>query len=273
MAIITISRQVASFGDEIATNLAKVLGYRFIGRKDIEQRIVSLGFPEDKLHKYDERKPGFLASLAKDRDEYLDYLETAVLEAAADDDCVLIGRGTFVILNELPHRVSVRLVADDEVRLARLMKEFSWDVKQAQQRITESDTNRSGFHKTFFNLDHDLSAHFHAVINTALVDIDTATTLITTMVHNLVSPEQDAAGKRRLGELLEAQLLVNKLIFDHHLNIYFLRAVITGDTVRLQGIADSAALAEKAVSIASTIMQNRKVESGISIVQDFRAYP
>jgi hypothetical protein len=93
------------------------------------------------------------------------------------------------------------------------------------------------------------------------------------MVRNLVSPEQDAAGKQRLAELLEAQLLVNKLIFDYHLNIYFLRAVIAGDTVRLQGIADSAALAEKAVSVASTIMQNRRVESGISIVQDFRAYP
>jgi cytidylate kinase len=273
MAIITISRQVASFGDEIAANLAQTLGYRFIGRKDIEQRIVSLGFPEDKLHKYDEKKPGFLASLAKERDEYLDYLQTAVLEAAADDDCVLIGRGTFVILNELPHRVSVRLVADDEVRLARLMKEFSWDTKQAQARINESDTNRSGFHKTFFNLDHVRATHFHAVINTALVDVDTATKIITAMVHNLVSPEQDVAGKKRLGELLEAQLLVNKLVFDHHLNIYFLRAVISGDTVRLQGIADSAAIAEKAVSIASTLMQNRQVESGISIVQDFRAYP
>ena len=74
MAIITISRQVAALGDEVAEVLAKKLGYKFIDKKYIEKRIVELGFPEEKLKKYDERKPGFFTSLAKDRDEYLDYL-------------------------------------------------------------------------------------------------------------------------------------------------------------------------------------------------------
>ena len=84
MAIIAISRQVAALGDEIATAVAEKLGYKFITRKEIEKRIVDLGFPEEKLKKYDERKPGFFASLVKDRDEYLDYLQTAVLDAASE---------------------------------------------------------------------------------------------------------------------------------------------------------------------------------------------
>ena len=46
MAIITIARQVAALGDEIATSAAKKLGYKFVGRKEIEQRIIDLGFPE-----------------------------------------------------------------------------------------------------------------------------------------------------------------------------------------------------------------------------------
>ena len=68
MAVITISRQVAALGDEIADALAKKLGYVFIDRKEIEKRIVDLGFSEEKLKKYDEKKPGFFASLTKDRD-------------------------------------------------------------------------------------------------------------------------------------------------------------------------------------------------------------
>ena len=75
MAVITISRQVASLGDEIAGAAAKTLGYTFIDRRQIESRIVELGFPRSKLSKYDERKPGFFASLNKDRDEYLNYLQ------------------------------------------------------------------------------------------------------------------------------------------------------------------------------------------------------
>jgi cytidylate kinase len=273
MAVITISRQVAALGDEIATAAAEKLGYRFIGRKELEQRIIDLGFPPDKLKKYDERKPGFFASLAKERDEYLDYLQTAVLEAAEQDNCILIGRGTFVILNDLPHRISVRLVADDNVRLSRLMSEFSWTEKQAQQRMDESDNNRTGFHKTFFNLTHDLPHHFHAVLNTALIDIPTAVETIGALTGGLITAEKDGAGKKRLSELLVAQRLVNRLIFEYKLNIFFLRAVIHGSTIAIQGIADSAALAEKAVSIASAVMPDYRVESAISVVQDFKAYP
>lgn len=56
MAIIAISRQVAALGDEIAAAVAKKLGYTFITRKQIEDRIVELGFPKEKLQKYDEIK-------------------------------------------------------------------------------------------------------------------------------------------------------------------------------------------------------------------------
>ena len=120
MAIICMARQVAAKGDEISAEVAKLLNYKFITRKDIEAKIVELGFPQEKLHKYDEVKPGFFASLAKDRDEYLDYLQTAILEAAADGNVVLIGRGASYVLSELPNMLSFRFVADQQTRLERL---------------------------------------------------------------------------------------------------------------------------------------------------------
>ena len=155
MAVIAISRQVAALGDEIAGAVAQKTGYKFINRQEIERRIVDLGFSADKLKKYDERKPGFFASLVKDRDEYLNYLQTAVLEAAAQGDCILIGRGAFLILENLSNLLSLRFVAKNEIRMARLQKEFNWNEKQALQRINESDENRYGFHKSFFNVEID----------------------------------------------------------------------------------------------------------------------
>jgi cytidylate kinase len=273
MAIVTISRQVAAFGDEIATALSKEMGYKFIDRKMIEKRLLELGFPAEKLKKYDERKPGFFASLAKDRDEYLDYLQTAVLEAARDGDCILIGRGAFVILDSLPNRIAVRFVAENSERLSRLMREFDWDEKQAQARIDESDSNRFGFHKSFFNLVNEDPAFFHLVVNTASVDIVTAVTLISTLIRRLVTPEKEAEGKAKVARLLTAQRLVNRLIFEHKLNINFLTASIKETSIILQGVADSAALAERAVALASSMMPEYEVESAISVVQDFKSYP
>jgi len=67
MAIITISRELAALGDETAQELAKVLDYRFVGKHILEERIKSYGINDEKLKKYDERKPSFFASLSRDR--------------------------------------------------------------------------------------------------------------------------------------------------------------------------------------------------------------
>ncbi len=273
MAIIAISRQVAALGDEVASELAKKLGYKFVNRKDIEKRIIELGFAEEKLEKYDEKKPGFFASLAKDRDEYLDYLQTAILEAASMGDCILIGRGAFVILENVPNVLSVRFVAKEEIRIERLKAEFNWDEKQALKRIEESDENRLGFHKSFFNLSPSDASSFHMVLNTGVFDEVTAATMLSQMTKSLITSQMEKDGKKKIAELLEAQRLVNVLVFEHKLNINFLRAVIDGDTVTLQGIADSGVLVEKALTITKEIMADKNVESAISIVQDFKAYP
>ena len=45
MAIITISRKIASFGDETAAALAKLLGYTFVTRKMIEEKLRERGIP------------------------------------------------------------------------------------------------------------------------------------------------------------------------------------------------------------------------------------
>ena len=170
MAIIAISRQVAALGDEIAAAVAKKLGYTFITRKQIEDRIVELGFPKEKLQKYDEIKPGFFASLAKGRDEYLNYLQYAILEAASKGNCILIGRGSFVILEDVPNLISLRFVAKESVRAKRLEKEFNWTEKQAMARINESAANRKGFHKSFFNVDNEDASHYMLTINTGILE-------------------------------------------------------------------------------------------------------
>ncbi len=272
MAVIAISRQVAALGDEISSAVAKKLGYKFINRQEIEKRIVELGFSADKLKKYDEKKPGFFASLVKDRDEYLNYLQTAVLEAAQDGNCILIGRGAFVILENLPNLISLRLVAKEEIRIKRLMNEFSWNEKQALQRINESDTNRRGFHKSFFNIEIDEPSHYLMVMNTGAFDVESASDTIVAIEKSLINPEKEAEGKKRLEELLKCQHLVNKLIFDYKLNIEFLRAVIQDNNLILQGVADSLVLVERAVKIAASELPEYNVTSSISIVQDYKAH-
>ena len=150
---------------------------------------------------------------------------------------------------------------------------MQWEEKQAIQRITESDTNRLGFHKSFFNLKNEEPSHYHLVMNTGLLDVDSATETIVHFCKQIITKEKEDAGKKKLEELVKAQHLVNKLIFEHKISISFLKAVITDNRIILQGVADSIAAVEKAVGISSEIMQGYVVESAISVVQDFKSYP
>lgn len=272
MAIITVSRQLASRGDEVSSEVAKQLGYRFVGRKEIEERIVYLGFPADKLRKYDEKKPGFFASLAKNRDEYLDYLQTAILEAAAENNCVLVGRGSFIILSELENHLSFRFVANNSIRIDRLMKSEGISEKQALKKINENDANRLGFHKSFFNYQTDDVTLYHAIVNTGLLDLNSAVSIVIQSVKSLITAEKEKSGEQMLERLLICQRIVNMLVFDYRFNINFLRAEVRGHKIVLRGVADSSAIVARALTVVQCEVPEYKVESEISVVQDFKAY-
>ena len=272
MAVITISRQVAALGDEVAGELAKRLNYKFITRKDIEKRIVELGFPESKMPKFDERKPGFFASLTKDRDEYLNYAQYAILEAAEQKNVIIIGRGSFAVLQNVPNNVSVRLIADEQTRVERLRKEFSWDEKQALQRIQESDTNRAGFHSSFYNVDINDPSNYHLVINTGVLNLDLAATVIAGLVEQKITVRQEEEGNRMIEELLKAQKVVNKLSMERKLNIEFMHATIQGKTVLLHGVSDSPAVVEQALQLIREEMPGYDAKSAVSIIHDFKTF-
>lgn len=272
MAVITLSRQVAAWGDEVAEALAKKIGYNFVTRKDIEKRIIELGFPESKMIKYDERKPGFFASLAKNRDEYLNYVQYAILEAASKKNVIIIGRGAFAVLQEVPNNISIRLVADEKTRISRLEKEFSWDEKQAKQRIQESDSNRAGFHSGFYNVNIDDSSLYHAVLNTGYVEIEQAASIIADIVKESVTQEDEEKGDKIIQNMLVAQDIVNKIYFDEKLKIDFIHAKIEDKTFILYGVSDSPATVQQALRFVKEKLPDYEAKSAISIVQNFKTY-
>lgn len=270
MAIITISREVAAHGDEVATKLAELTGYTFVTRKDIEKRIIELGFPKNKMPKYDERKPGFFASLAKDRDEYLNYVEYAILEAATKKNVIIIGRGAFAVLRDIPNNISIRLIADEETRIKRLMEEFNWTEKQALQRIQESDTNRQGFHNSFYNVDVSDPRLFHMILNTGFLGVEKSAEVIAELMKKIISDQDELNGEKIVAERLKAQTVVNKLIFEYKINIEFIHAKIENNTFTLNGVADSTAVVEKATQAIKKELPDYEVISAVSIVNDFK---
>jgi len=268
MAIITISRQFASLGDEIAFAAAEKLGYKCITREAIEKKILQSGFDPEELKKFDEKKPGFFASLTRNRDHYLDTLKTIIYETALEGNCVIIGRGSNFLLEGVSNHLAVRVMCDSENRIKRLCNEQNVSEREAKKILKERDKVQKGYYKSFFETDIKKSAPFHLVLNTGLLDVDTASTILAASIKGFNSKEQEKSGNCRIEEVLIAQRLVNMLLIDYDIAVHFLRAEINGKQITLHGLADSSATVERALTICRLETPDYEVKSFIKVVQD-----
>jgi cytidylate kinase len=273
MAIITISRELAALGDEIAHELAELTGYRFVDKQALENRITSYGFNSTKLEKYDEKKPAFWASLSKDRDDYIHYLKTALYTEAEAGSCIFVGRGANAIFKDVPGCIFIKLTAPLSVRIERVKSYFRCDEKRAKQIIEQSDKDRSAFHRFFFDIDWVNPVHYHMVLNTGFVHPATAAEEIQHLVPLLVTPETEAQLKARLQSLSLGQKVMHHILYTLGIPIHFLEAVCTGDRLVLRGVANSQSAVEAAVAAAQQVPGVGQVESEIQIIQEYSVMP
>jgi cytidylate kinase len=271
MAIITISRELAALGDETAHELATQLNYHFVDKYTVEERIKSYGVVGRKLEKYDEKKPSFWASLSQDRDNYLHYLKTAILTEAGEGSCVFIGRGASVIFRNIPGVFSVFLVAPYDVRIERVKSYFHCDEKRARQIIAQSDHDREGFHRYFFDTKWQDAGNYHLCLNTGHLHPDICAEIIKYMRDRIVTEDSEAQNTLRLKDMMLGQQVKHHILYEKEVPIHFLETSVSNGQVTLYGVANSQSLVEAAVSSAREVSPT--VQSEIQVVQEYSVMP
>lgn len=271
MAIVTLTRQSGSYGDEIGMLIARRLGYTFYDKHEIERRIIAKGLPKEEFLKYDERKPRFLDRFAKNRDKYLNYLSAVVLDMAKEGNSVIIGRGAFLFLHDVPNHIALRLVSPLEARIKHIMEIKNIEnEKTAQILLEKSDKRKVAFYKSCFKYDLGSNNLIHATINTEMVHPDMVAEMVVAGIKNNITPEIEEAGERRVLELILAQQMANKLIFEHGLHIDELWVVVRDKEISLSGLTSFHATVERAETILESEYSGYKVVSKIKCVQDNR---
>jgi cytidylate kinase len=272
MAIITISRELAALGDETAHELSKCLGCSFIDRQTLEERMKSYGIESQTLEKYDERKPGFIASLLQDRDDYLHFLKMAVFEeaaAAGGKGCVFIGRGAYAILADIPGVVPVFLVANMNVRIERVRSYFQCDEKKARSIIEQSDRDRTGFHKYFFESEWKDPSNYRVSLNTGLLHPSVCARIIERLCADTVPPEAEAELAKKLDAAFLAQRVVHHVLYKKNVRIHFLDVTADDGTVTLFGVTNSKAVIDQAAAAANEVEGVKNIIQSIQIVEEY----
>jgi cytidylate kinase len=195
MRAITISRQYGSGGGEVAARLAKRLQWQLIDHEIVAQVAHQLGITEEEAGMYDEHVEGFIAralnalqiampvlppsptSPAQYELIYNEAVKNVVETAAKTGHVVIVGRTAQVFLANRRDVLHVRIVAPLQQRISYVARREGLDDAAAQGRVQFKDRDRDRYIQTQHGRDINDPMLYDLVINTGVLDLDSAVDL------------------------------------------------------------------------------------------------
>ncbi len=205
MSVVTIRGQLGSGAPEIGKLIARKLHFDYVDREVLADVAERLKRPKEEVENK-EMPPGTLLGriaealgrgyaltgggmspgvylpaweIPLDDTRYLEELESVIKKLASSQSIVIRGRGSQFILKDYPGAVHVLLVAPIEFRIKRVEGDLRLDTNSARKEVERFDGSRREFTKRYFGGDLEDPANYHVVINTQLVGLHDAASIVT----------------------------------------------------------------------------------------------
>src|SRR5436309_11555868 len=193
--VITLTRQYASGGSEVARLVAAELRWDVIDNEFVEEVARRAGRPADAVAQRDERAPGLLERLARtlavgspemflaavtappvERDEatIVKVTERVIAEAAAHGRIVLVGRGAQAVLAQRPDALHVYVVASKPWRMQLAVERLGVPAATVDKAVDEIDHRRDQYVKTYYGRARHDVVNYDLVVNAERLGIEGA---------------------------------------------------------------------------------------------------
>ncbi len=173
MAVIAMTREMATRGSEVASGLAQRLGLTIIHHELVEHDIAErTGMPESEVHRFLEGEASLLERWKLDRKRMSRYTVQEILELAAKGNVLIRGWGANHLLKDVPHVLCVRICAPMPFRETVLMERLGLkDVATVRREILRNDAAHNRTMQRLFGVDWQDPALYAIVLNTARVPV------------------------------------------------------------------------------------------------------
>jgi LacI family transcriptional regulator len=220
MAVITISRQYGSGGDEVATRICEMLGYRCFDKRLMAQIASEMTLSDSEIVDFSEddykvrsfldllfgaSTPRTVAQVRSwkedatgarvpevkllDENQAIALVQATIEASYKQGNIVIVGRGGQAILKDKPGVVHVRIEAPLEIRVKRIQDQKNIDTAAALEMVTERDKASADYLKRFHDIDWSDPALYHLVINTGQWNTEATAHLIVNAVSYLHSKQ------------------------------------------------------------------------------------
>ena len=197
--VITITRQYASGGSEIARLTARALGWTVIDNEFVDEVARRAGLSAAEVAQREERAPGLLERLARtlavgspemfmatagvprveaDEATIVKMTERVIAEAAAHGRVVLVGRGAQALLAQRPDALHAYVVGSKPWRMKLAVERLGVDPANANTVVDETDHQRDLYVKSYYGRARQDPVHYDMVLNAERLGFDGAAALI-----------------------------------------------------------------------------------------------
>jgi cytidylate kinase len=226
MAILTISREYGSGGEEIGHQVADRLGYEYVDKERLLTDLEKVGSRWGRIgRELDEVNPSLFERYDWQYQGFVAQMEALILSYAVADRVVIIGRGGSFLLQTVPYCLRVRLVAPLTVRVEHIMMKESLDQEAAEALIARVDRDRAGYVKANFGKDWDLEQVFDLSLDTGNLSYDQVVDILLTGLADkdrMITPE----ARTRLQHMALAYRLKARLATEPRLRVPTLEVVL-----------------------------------------------
>ncbi len=197
--VITITRQYAAGGSDVARLVAAALDWTVIDNEFVDEVARRAGLAPEEVAERDERAPGLLERLARtlavgspelfmtapavprvepDEAAIVKMTERVIAEAAAHGRAVLVGRGAQALLAQRPDALHVYVVASKPWRMQLAVRRLGADPATAERVVDDTDRQRDQYVKTYYGRQRQDLGNYDLVVNTERLSTEGAAQLI-----------------------------------------------------------------------------------------------
>ena len=202
--LVTITRQYASGGSDIALLAAQQLGWTLVDNEFVEDVARRAGLPRDEVAQREERAPSLLERLARtlavaspemfittagvprveeDEANIVKLTERVIAEAAAHGRVVLVGRGAQAVLAQRDHALHAYVVAPKPWRMKLAVERLGVDPARVDKVVDEIDQQRDHYVKTYYSRARQDVGNYDLILNAERLGIEGAAAVIVAEVR------------------------------------------------------------------------------------------
>jgi cytidylate kinase len=199
--VITISRQYASGGSDIARLVAARLAWQLVDNEFVDRVAERVGLSPDEVAEREERVPGLAERLARalaisspevfvatgeppetrfgSEAELVRATEAVINRAVREErHLIMVGRGAQAHLARHEDTLHVYIVAPREARVAAAMERLGVDRKEAEEAVDKTDDGRRRYVKAYYDRHWEDATNYHLALNTAVFTYEQCADLI-----------------------------------------------------------------------------------------------